>query len=1060
MDDAPQGFPTRIVRHGRSLRFFAVAHHVDDDAQAVVLCKDDADGSLLFLPQGEWLSPAAPDPAAHQSNAKPLSSSADSTISEPARPETRIVTSASPTADKVVLFRSLFQGRRDVYAHGYRRKDGGIGYAPACANEYARGICPKCTGARIECGRCDRRAFRELTDRVLIAHFKGENDRLRDVVGIYVLLPPDDTTSVLVADFDGKDWREAACAYRDAARAHGLDPATERSRSGNGAHIWLFFEEAVSARDARRLGTWLLAEAMSRTEAVDFTSFDRLFPSQDMMPKGGFGNLIALPLQGRAVAEGNSVFIDDGFQAYADQWAYLSTVVKVDKQKMGRLVQHGGDTKAVPQLTGEVQSERTVAAEFDSLAAEEGRPVFKGAALGARDFPQHLTVVLSDMNYVPEVGLSPAALSRIRWLAAYANPEFYRAQAQGRSVYNISRYVYVGETRGLPDAPVEAGDAPEDVPDGLAGSSKRAVALPRGCRRDLEELLRASGVDYDIRDMRCDGAPLTVEFTGELRSDQLEAATALAKHDDGMLSAPTGFGKTVIGAWLIAQTKKSTLVVVPKTALLSQWRSRLLGFLSGPDGELKIGQLGGGKSRLTGKIDIATFQSLFKTDDRGERNILPQARSYGMVIVDECHHAAAPQLEYVLKRVPARRVYGLSATPRRSDGLDRTLSMVCGPLRYVVDQKEQARRQGFTRLLATRFTGVRYPRYEAGMTFNQVLDLLCESDARNNLIVDDVVRAVCTGAAALVMSKRRKHVRDLAERLKAAGLTPYKITGEGTQKERLRIVDEARCAMEAFYRNGVSADGQQACADDSRGTPEGLPVIVATESCLGEGFDLPELTALFMATPVSYSGVVIQQVGRLHRTSPGKTSVTVYDYVDISIPQLERSYKRRLKVYASMGYEIAGGAEMPEESRGSFIEASAWSERFIQDIRSAARSIEVFTPYADAKCVRMLTPAFKQAIDRGIQIVCHVGEGSSHDRSRSHGDGRAASVLEGLGCSVVLARGIRSGFAVFDEKVSWYGDLPLLGFPASDACSIRIDSAEVAHDLLRDMLERDIGMRV
>ncbi|OUP07100.1 DEAD/DEAH box helicase family protein [Collinsella sp. An2] len=1049
MGAVPQGFPQRVRREGRLLQFVTHAPHADDGEQAIVLCKDDA-GALFYLPQEEWLADAHQASTGSQDDKRQLPLQGDASIPNDMRPNTGIVTSASSTADKVALFKSLFQARSDVYAHGYRRKDGGIGYAPACANEYARGICPKCLGARVECGRCDRRAFRKLTDRVLVAHFKGEDERLRDVVGIYVLLPPDDTTSVLVADFDGVGWRESASAYRDAARAHGLDPATERSRSGNGAHVWLFFAEPVSARDARRLGTRLLAEAMSRTQTVGFSSFDRLFPSQDIMPKGGFGNLIALPLQGRAVAKGNSVFVDDEFQAYADQWAYLSCVTKVGKQGVENLIRraHGSAQASLRSLT---RSCREQSAETESDNAVEGnRPVSCGdAALDAWDFPRHLSIVLSDMLYVPEAGLSPAALSRIRWIAAYANPEFYRAQAQGRSVYNISRYIYVGETRDLSDAFAGAGSAHEGVPAELVDGSERAVALPRGCRDELVELLKASGVDFDIRDMRTSGKPVELEFVGELRPDQQEAAEALVKYDGGILSAPTGFGKTVIGAWLIAREKVSTLVVVPKTALLSQWRKSLSGFLLGPDGKFEVGVLGGGKARLTGVVDVATFQSLTKTDTHGVRYLLPEARSYGMVIVDECHHAAAPQLEFVLKRVSAHRIFGLSATPRRSDGLDRTLSMVCGPIRYAVDPKEQARRQGFARLLVTRFTGVRYPGYEVGMTHNQVLDLLCESEARNALIVDDVVRAVRSGAAALVMSKRRKHVSDLTRRLKEAGLQPYQITGDGTQRSRQRIVAEAHHAMEKFYNPGATSDVSSGC--DARNVSAVLPVIVATESCLGEGFDMPELTALFMATPVSYSGVVIQQVGRLHRVMPGKSAVTVYDYVDISIPQLERSYKRRLKVYASLGYEVAGGSEASDGPRGSFVDAATWAESFTRDVQATLRSIEVFAPCVDMECARMLAPVLEQAVSRGIRISCYIGRRAPRGRSHVCEDAQPVRTFEQAGCKVVPARVIRSGLAVFDEKITWYGDLPLLGRPSSEASSIRIDSAEVAHDLYQEV---------
>lgn len=1138
--DGGAGLPHLVNYYGRALRFEALVPSAEDEQQRIVLCRDDV-GELCYLAADTWRSLSASSELA-SGNTVAEDDSVDTSSSEGGVAESgravygsigltnepaMLVTSTSPASDKISLFKSLFRGRADVHAHGYRRKDGGIGYAPACANEFAPGICPKHDGRKVSCGCCGHRSFRKLTDRDLVGHFRGQSERLRDVLGMYVLLP-NDTTWILAADFDDKGWASAARAFCDAARVRGLAPAVERSRSGKGAHVWLFFSEPVSARDARRLGARLLSEAMARSRSVGFDSFDRLFPSQDTVPAGGFGNLIALPLQGRAVAKGNSVFVDDDFHPYPDQWAYLSCVQRVTPDGLKHLLDEEDAVKLGPSFdsAGEGVTAHSSRAQADTTPAIStySKPE-ETSSSSAMAGP--VAIVQSDMLYVPEREIAPSLASKVRWLAAYANPEFYRAQAQRRSVYSIPRFVYVGETRDLaeglnqepPSAAAEmeaasmrsaherAGALPSVASCALACANNNdpfsldpnapvhsAIAIPRGCKEGLCSLLDAAGVDYEFLDLRVDGKPLPIRFSGDLYPEQLSAARALFECDDGILSAPTGFGKTVIASWLIARAGVSTLVVVPKTALLAQWRKGLQRFLVRVEGgadvrtPLEAGQIGGGKNKPTGAIDIATFQSLVKTDERGARRAIPIARTYGMVIVDECHHAAAPQLEGLLKQVPARRVYGLSATPRRADGLDRTLEMLLGPIRYIVDPKEQARRQGFRRLLVTRFTGVRYPSFEPGMTYNQVLDLLCQSSTRNALIVGDVAAAVSSGAVALVLTKRRAHVRELARLLGEAGFAPHVIMGEEIARERKRALSEARQTMVEFASHRASAHTElrraapvhlvsKGDAQTSANADAALPpVIVATESCLGEGFDLPELTALFMATPASFSGVVAQQVGRLHRESAGKDAACVYDYVDVSIPQLERSYKRRLKVYASLGYEIAANGDSDECAvpSGSFVGSDDCLERFITDVCAAQRSIEVFASRVDVSYLRRLAPDLATAAERGIKITCHIarplnsknvgiydsegstvtgvqcGRSNGTAGARIKGDAatNAVALLVRAGGKVKLGSSAHVGLAVFDEKIVWYGDLPLLAYPEKDACDVRIESPEAAHDLL------------
>lgn len=922
-----------------------------------------------------------------------------------------IVTSASSTNEKIALFRSLFRGREDVYAHGYRTKQGGIGYSPVCTNERTQN-CPRWTrnNPGIKCAECSKRKFFPPDNQAYIRHFRGERDDFTDVLGLYVL-QPDCKTWVLVADFDKDGWQRETQAYCNACKHFGLFPAAERSRSGNGAHVWLFFEEPIEAGLARDLGSALITYAMDQSGGVSFESYDRLFPTQATIPEGGFGNLIALPFQGKAQKVGNSVFVDDGFVEFPDQWRFLSSITKVSRQKIQEI------------LDSLTEAPLGVLELSDSKLRKAGE-LFSDSIIGsltcadrltANDFPRTLHIVKSNMLIIEKRGLSVKAQNRLRRLAAFGNPEFYRAQAMHQSVYGKPRIIWCGE------------------------EADEYIMLPRGCDEKLIDLAKEFGSVCVIEDKRNTLVPIAAEFNGTLRERQQQAADALLGYECGILSAPTGFGKTVIGAYLIGKLKVRTLVIVPKANLIDQWKTRLAQFLdieddrptpltkSGKPSKKKrftIGQIGGGKNKPSSLVDIATFQSLTVKNDLGIVCAKEIIANYDLIICDECHYAAAPNLELAMKSVHAQYVYGLSATPKRSDGLDGVIFMHLGPIRHKVDPKEQAIEQGIRRILIPRFTRVRLTSLEPGVTYNQVIDKLCEHAARNAFIVQDVIDSMEAKRTPLIITKRKEHATTLANLLKQDGVNVFVLTGEGSDREKRERLEQVRKAEASTF------------------------AIVATGSYIGEGFDLPSLDTLMLTSPYSWEGVITQYSGRLHRENKGKREVMVYDYVDANIPMLERMYKKRLKAYAKLGYEIGDTASV-QEPTALMVAANNWLERFRKDICQSSKSIVVSAPYANPATIQALTPDIQNAIARGVECRVVLKRPKSHASISFQNS--VIEELTTLGCSVRSADSPMTGIAIFDERICWYGALPLLAFAKGDDCSLRVDNIEISLDLKQDL---------
>jgi superfamily II DNA or RNA helicase/very-short-patch-repair endonuclease len=755
------------------------------------------------------------------------------------------VDQTSSSEAKIALFRSLFRGRDDVYPRRFEsRKTGRSGYAPACANEWVRGVCEK---PRIKCAQCPNRRFLPVTDEVIRWHLSGvDAEGQLFVAGVYPLLQ-DETCFFIAVDFDNASWRDDAAAFLDTCRSLNLPTALERSRSGRGAHVWFFFDEAIPAALARRLGSHVLTETMERRPDVGLDSYDRLFPNQDTMPQGGFGNLIALPLQRAARKQDNTVFLDDGFVPWPDQWAFLASLRKIGRRQIDQIVEEAERRGRILGVRLPPQDD----GDGEPWMAPPSRHRRESPIVG--ELPSTLELVLGNQIYIAKEGLHPGLRNRFLRLAAFQNPEFYKAQAMRLSTYNKPRVVACAD----------------DLP--------HHIGLPRGCLDDVRKLLAELGVGIGIRDERHDGSSLDVTFQGELRPEQKTAADAILRHETGVLAATTAFGKTVVAAWLIARRGVNALVLVHRRQLLDQWVERLSTFLDIP--AKSIGRIGGGRSRPTGRIDVGIIQSLVR-----KGVVADLVAEYGHVIIDECHHLSAHSFEQVARQAKARFVLGLSATVARKDGHHPIIFMQCGPVRHQVNARAQAASRPFEHFVLvqpTPFQPNRNPEPDKRVEFQTLYQELTEDQARTRRICEDVIEAVRNGRSPLILTERNDHL-DRFEQELATRVDHVVVLRAGMGKKQRHAINERLTAIPRH---------------------EGR-VILATGKYVGEGFDDPRLDTLFLTLPVSWRGTVAQYAGRLHRLYDGKREVRIYDYADLNVPMLARMFDRRCRGYEAIGYTI------------------------------------------------------------------------------------------------------------------------------------------------------------
>ena len=900
--------------------------------------------------------------------------------------------------ERIRLFQSLFKGREDVFARRWFSKTTGkSGYQPVCINEWKQGICDK---KKYRCVICPNRNFAPLTTQDMYRHLEGKDEYCCDVVGLYAIMQ-DNNCAFLCADFDDKNckygYKEDVLAYVGVCREWLIPYAIERSRSGNGAHVWIFFEAPLPASKARRLGNAILTEAMTRNGQISFNSYDRFFPNQDYLPEGGFGNLVALPLQGQARRKENSVFVDNDFLVYKDQWAFLYNLKKIQESTIDQLLRlHYQEELGKLSMSSEIKPWVTPLPQ--NITQE--------------DFHAKVEIIKADKLYIPLKAVSAKVLNHLKRIAAFKNPEFYNKQALRLSTYAIPRIISCFDI------------------------TNEYLAMPRGCEDATRSFLNDNAVTYTITDKTNHGNKISVSFQGEEREEQLEAINALLPYTNGILHATTAFGKTVTAAAIIARKKVNTLILVHSKALLKQWHDRLTEFLNidYPKHEEKnkrgrrkvfspIGCFDSSGNTLHGIIDIALIQSCLDED-----GVKPFVQDYGMVIVDECHHVSSITFEQVLMSIKAHTIYGLTATPFRKDGHQPIIFMQCGPIRFSTDVKSQIAKQSFDRFLIPRFTSYNSI-LEDRLSIATLYKYISEDEIRNNLIVEDICKAVNTGRTPIILTNRTAHVSVLAEKLNATIKNVISLTGAGTTREK----------GEAMQRLQTIPDSEQL-------------VIVATGKYVGEGFDYPRLDTLFLALPISWKGLLTQYAGRLHREYEGKKDVRIYDYIDIHEPICDSMYRKRLKGYAAIGYKTINTAQptlfdhindIPSfVVENQIFNGSTFYRPYTSDLIKAKHSIVISSPKLYRTEQNPLVTLLKEFAQQGIEILITTAA-----------ENEQTVFIQSKGLSVKVKPKLSLYTTIIDKEVVWYGSINTLGYASKDDNMIKVTDIYLANELIEMILK-------
>lgn len=881
-----------------------------------------------------------------------------------------------PVNQDIALYKSLFKGRTDIFANRYyNKKQQKYVYAPVYQWQQDAG------SSMIKVDGKGNRLYERFEDKFLVNHLNGQK-----FLGIYPILK-DDTCYFLALDFDKNEWQAAVKAIAKVSEEHGLVASIEKSQSGQGAHVWFFFDEALSCKLVRRLGTLLLTQAMTVEPSISFSCFDRMFPSQDTLPKKGFGNLIALPLQGNRVLEGKSVFLDKNLNPYQNQWDYLASILKCSRKKV---------ESTISQLEDE--------SDLHYYKEEQLKPVDLLAET-SEEMLDTLVVYESNVLTIKKSELTKKILLKLKGLSSFHNPEFYQRQAMRQSTYNYPRVI------------------------SLFNETKDEVYIPRGLKKQLKQIAN----DVQIVDMTTKGEKVNVTFNAKLSKEQKEALEITKKQNMGIISAYTGFGKTVLACKMIAHKKVNTLILVQNKNLADQWKRELHKFLSIKNEPLveftdkgrqkkkdKVGQIYGSKFKRSNLVDVATFQSLGNKDSMQE--ILDR---YGMVIIDECHHVAAFTFEKVLKNCKMQFIYGLSATPKRKDGHDPIIFMRCGE---IIWKAEKRIKNNSKQILIPRFitTGEEFGDAIVTNEIHENYRLITENPDRNLMITKDILNNVKNGRHILVISERLEHLKQLSKDLSSIepSLTIYELNGKIKETKRKEVLHNLQNESSSY-------------------------VLLATGKYVGEGFDLESLDTICVTMPISWGGLLQQYLGRLQRNLAGKSELLAYDYVDFMIPMFSNMYQKRLTTYRKLGYEVYLD-ENSREKHSEIFTNQSYYKPLVNDIEKAKKQIVLSVSFLNRK----ITDKLIKLKGNYIELIVYAVDPQFLSYKQKKKQEEYFLKIQQSGIKTRTSQKRLPNICIIDQTIVWYGSINFFGYVGEESSALRLAYSNVANEFFRMLTNR------
>lgn len=858
------------------------------------------------------------------------------------------------TLQKIELFYQYFRGREDVYATKWISKNGRTGYSPHGDGEWIMG----------ENGKLKKEihTYYPYTLKTIEQHIRGEHPDFKHGAGIYPLLP-DDTTYLIVMDFDTQKATEEVQAIIQTCHQFNIDYLLERSQSGAGIHVWCFFENAIPASIARKFANNIIQHAMQLNSAINFDSFDRIIPMQDTLPKNGFGNLIALPLRQEKALEGKTVFLNDDLGQVENMWESLAKVKRYSEEEIQDFIKN-------------ISAETPISLYHSSNSREK------------IDLPNSVKIIHGGELKVNKNSLSRKQQVALAQQVTFHNPKFYLLQNMRSPTWDTPQFITAAQ---------------ED---------SDYLYLPRGI---LGKVLH-NHPEIILQENISDGYKINVSFKGKLKPNQQRALQQVLNHEMGVISAPTGFGKTVLAAKLIAERQVSTLIIVHSKVLAQQWKERLDQFLVikdepykeyTPTGRVRkkdtIGEIYGSKNKQSRLVDIVLFQTLSYRDDLDDF-----FTHYGQVIVDEAHHLAASSYEEVIKKANSRYLHGLTATPERKDGLHPLMFMRLGEIIYN-DQAKIDDSVLIPRYFYPRFTS--YSDYNPELTHIEHLEKMQLDENRNAQIVQDVIENIKLSQTCLVLTNRIEHIELLAELLKDASSNTPIFTLHSQQKKQV---------------NDQNLENMKRIKDAS--------VIIATGQYVGEGFDLASLDSLFIAMPFSSKTLTQQYLGRLNRNLENKDELRVYDYIDFAVDIYRKMYQKRMKEYLKLGYVLAED-EKTRSNQIQLYDNTNYYEPLKADL-SQAREAIIGIPYLNKSILSELKQIKQSKIDLMVVI-------SERDAQNS----KLVERLTNLNIQINLSNSKPQNFVVCDNKTVWYGSLEYFNTINTDNTAIRLINREIASQL-------------